>query len=85
MPEMPDDTKILTALFDFIETVETAIATNNAIAGGLVTDPQAIMDAATINTELLEMWLAGIKLIADESEENKAVRARTAEFMTSGD
>jgi hypothetical protein len=70
---MPTEADKLVNVMNQIDALESTIAFNNLVAGGVVSDLQQIRDAAQCSNTLLEMQLLGIRMMfSDDPEMIKA-------------
>lgn len=76
MNEMTDRAKTLALVIDLMDAVEQTLAVTNAIAGGLVTDPETIRENAATTAEFLQAMLDGNRLFLDNPEVAPGVAAR---------
>lgn len=74
--EMTDRAKVLALTMELMENVEQTLAVSNAIAGGLVTDPETIRDHAEQCALFLGAMLEGHRQFLDNTEIKPGVKAR---------
>lgn len=78
---MTEKTDQLAQVMDQVEALETTIALNNLIAGGAVSDPQIIADAAAASSMLLMMQLVGLRLMFNGDPEMKELFRQATDIV----
>lgn len=72
---MTEETEALEFIMDVRDAINTALAQNELVAQGLVTDPESIRELAQANSDLLKLWALSVDATFDPANRENVTKA----------